>query len=82
MPTDTESVSLIERIAAENKYLREGRENKQIISSLIDFMTGRSYIDILFTKRVAGQCRFRIPKSISKRVYRIKGYLGVCSAVF
>ena len=37
----------IKRIAAENKYLE--RENKQIIPSLIDFMTGRFYIVILFT---------------------------------
>ena len=51
MLIDTESVSLIERIAAENKYLRERRENKQIIPSLIDFMTGRFYIVILFMKR-------------------------------
>ena len=28
VPIDTESVSLVERIAAENKNLREGRENK------------------------------------------------------
>ena len=39
-------------IAAENKYLeREGRESRQIISSMIDFMTGRFYIVILFKKR-------------------------------
>ena len=50
VPIDTESVSLIERIATENKYLREGRENKQILPSLIDFMTGRFYTVILFTK--------------------------------
>ena len=42
VPTDTESVSLFERIAAENKYLRKGRENKQ----MIDVMTGRFYIVI------------------------------------
>ena len=35
-----------ERIAAENKYLE--KENKQIIPSLIDFMTSRVYIVILF----------------------------------
>ena len=34
-----------------------------------------------FHERVPQQCRFRIPNSISKRVYRIKGCLGVCSAV-
>ena len=34
---------------AENKYLEsEGRENKQIIPSLINFMTGRFYIVFLF----------------------------------
>ena len=32
-----------ETISAENKYLEKRRENKQIISSLIDFMTGRFY---------------------------------------
>ena len=42
-------------IAAENKYLeREGGDNKQIIPSLIDFMTGRFYIIIIFTKRFQG----------------------------
>ena len=46
----------IERIAAENKYLE--RENKQIIPSLIDFMTGRFYIVILFTKRFHGSADF------------------------
>ena len=58
VPIDTESISLIERIAAENKYLREGRENKQIIPSLIDFMTGRFYIVILFTKPFHGSADF------------------------
>ena len=37
MSIDTESASLIERIAAENKYFREGRENNQIIPSLVAF---------------------------------------------
>ena len=50
----------IERIAAENKYLE--RENKQIIPSLIDFMTGRFYIVIPFTKRFHGS----VPISHSK----------------
>ena len=54
MPVDTESVSLIERIATEYKYLREGRENKQIIPSLTDFMTCRFYIVILVMKRFHG----------------------------
>ena len=58
VPIDAESVSLIERIAAENKYLREGRENKQIIPSLIDFITGRFYIVILFTKWFHGIADF------------------------
>ena len=49
----TESVLMyIERIAAENKYLES--ENKQIIPSLIDFMTDRFYIVILFTKWIHG----------------------------
>ena len=69
VPTDTESVSLLERIAAENKYLRKGREIKQ----MIDVMTGRFYIVIFFHEMVPRQCRFRIPDSISKRVHRIKG---------
>ena len=43
---------LIETIAAENKYLE--KENKQIIPSLIDFMTDRFYIVILFMKRFHG----------------------------
>ena len=34
--------------------IREGRENKQIIPSLIDFMTCRFYIVILVTKRFHG----------------------------
>ena len=46
----------IEGIAAENKYLE--RENKQIIPSLIDFMTGRFYIVILFTKQFHGSADF------------------------
>ena len=58
VPIDTESVFLIDRIAAENKYLREGRENKQIIPSLIDVMTGSFYIVILFTKRFHGSVDF------------------------
>ena len=49
-------------------YLEE--ENKQIISSLIDFITLHCYS---FHETVPRQCRFRIPNSISKRVYRIKG---------
>ena len=53
---DTESVSLIERIAAELQL--QGRENKQIIPSLIDFMIGRFYIVILFTKRFHGSADF------------------------
>ena len=58
VPIDTKSVSLIERIAAENKYLRDGRENKQIIPSLIDFMTGRFYSVILFMKRFHDSANF------------------------
>ena len=50
------ALSNTERIAAENKYL--GKENKQIIPSLIDFMTGRFYIVILFTKRFHGSADF------------------------
>ena len=46
----------LQRIAAENKYLE--RENKQIIPSLIDFMTRRFYIVILFTKRFHGSAHF------------------------
>ena len=42
MLIDWKRLIYIERIAAENKYLE--RENKQIIPSLIDFMTGRFYI--------------------------------------
>ena len=42
----------------------------QIKPSLVDFMTGRFYIVILFMKRFH---RFRIPNTISKRVYRIMG---------
>ena len=61
----------IGRIAAENKYLE--RENKQIIPSMIDFMTGSFYTVILFTKRFHGSADFAIPNSISKLVYRIKG---------
>ena len=45
-----------ERIAAENKYLE--RENKQIIPPPIDFMTGRFYIVILFTKQFHGSADF------------------------
>ena len=60
VPIDTEKVSLIERIAAENKYLRDRRENKQIIPSLIhvDFMSGRFYIVILFTKQFRSSANF------------------------
>ena len=39
VPIDTKSVFLIEKIAAENKHVREGTENMQIIPSLIDVMT-------------------------------------------
>ena len=46
----------IEKTAAENKYLK--RENKQIIPLLVDFMTGRFYIVILFTKRFHGSADF------------------------
>ena len=52
MLKDIKRLIYIERIAAENKYLE--RENKQIMPSLIDFMTGRFYIVILFTKRFHG----------------------------
>ena len=45
-----------ERIAAENKYLE--KENKQIIASLIDGMTGRFYIVILSAKRFQGSADF------------------------
>ena len=45
MLIDIKRFIYIERIAAEHKYLE--RENKQIIPSLIDFMTGRFYIVIL-----------------------------------
>ena len=40
----------------ENKYLE--KENKQIIPSLIDFMIGRFYIVILFTKWFHGSADF------------------------
>ena len=46
----------IDMTAAENKYLE--RENKQIIPSLIEFMIGRFYIVILFTKRFHGSVDF------------------------
>ena len=49
---DWKRLIYFERIAAENKYLE--RENKQIIPSLIDFMTGRFYTVIFFTKRFHG----------------------------
>ena len=39
-------------------YLREGRENKQILPSLIDFITGRVYIVMLFTKWFHGSADF------------------------
>ena len=68
MPIDTESVSLIEKIAAENR-----RENKQIIPSLIDVMTGRFYIVILVIKRFHGSVDFAFQTRSQKRVYRIKG---------
>ena len=45
-----------ELITAENKYLI--RENKQIIPSLIDFMTGRFYIVILFMRRFHSSADF------------------------
>ena len=53
---DTKRLIYIERFAAENKYLE--RENKQIIPSLIDFMTGGFYIVILFTKQFHGSADF------------------------
>ena len=55
---DTESVWSTSRIAAENNYLE--KENKQIdlIPPLIDFLTGRYYIVILFTKRFHGIADF------------------------
>ena len=46
----------IERITGENKYLE--RENKSIIPSLIDFMTDRFCIVILFVKRFHGSANF------------------------
>ena len=46
----------IERIAVENKYSE--KENKQIIPSVIDFMTGRFYNVILFTKCFQGSADF------------------------
>ena len=52
----TKRLIYIERIAAENKYLE--KENKQIIPSLIDFMTGSFYIVILFKKRFNGSADF------------------------
>ena len=67
VPTDTESVSLIERIAAENKYLREERENKQIIPSVIDFTTGRFYIVILFTKRFPGSAELDLKACVQNK---------------
>ena len=56
-----------ERIAAENKHLE--RENKQIIPSRLEFMTGRFYIVILFTKRFHGSADF----AFQTRSQRIKG---------
>ena len=52
MLIDIKRLIYIERIAAENKYLE--KENKQIIPSMIDFMTGRFYFVILFTKQFDG----------------------------
>ena len=46
----------IERTATENNYLE--RENKQKLPSLINFMTGRFYNVILFTKRFHGSVDF------------------------
>ena len=43
---------------AENKYMYLESENKQIIPSLIDFMTGRFSIVILFMKRIHGSADF------------------------
>ena len=56
MLIDIKRLIYIERIAAEHKYLE--RENKQIIPFLIDVMTGRFYIVILFTKRFHGSADF------------------------
>ena len=38
--------------------LKRRKRNKQIISSLVDFMTGTFYIVILFTKRFHGSADF------------------------
>ena len=56
MLIDIKRLIYVERIAAENNYLE--KENKQVIPSLIDFMTGRFYIVILFTKRFHGSADF------------------------
>ena len=41
-----------------NYFTMPERENKQIIPSMIDFMTGKFYIVILFTKRFHGSADF------------------------
>ena len=53
---DIKRLIYTERLAAENKYLE--RENKQIMLSLIVFMTGRFYIVIFFTKQFHGSAEF------------------------
>ena len=71
MPIDTETVSLIKKISAENKYLIEGRENEQIIPSLMYFMTGRFYIVILFMKLFHGSADFELKARVqNKRIVR------------
>ena len=57
----------IEKIAAENKYLE--KEN-----TFPDRFYDRQVLHCYsFHEPVPRQCRFRIPNSISKRIYRIKG---------
>ena len=58
-------------MTAENKDLE--RENKEIISSLIDFMTGRFYTVILYTKRFQGSADFAFPKFDLKACLQNKG---------
>ena len=56
MLIDIKRLIYIENIAAESKYLE--RENKQIIPTLINFMTDTFYVVILFTKRFHGNADF------------------------
>ena len=71
MLIDIKRLIYIERIAAESKYLE--KENKQIIPSLIDLMTGRFYIVLFFSRNGSTAVPISHSNYSSKRVYRIKG---------